>query len=501
MRSAPHLLGLDIGSSSIKAALLNSTTGALVASATVPEANELEINSPRTGWAEQPPEMWWYSVKEAIRKLARKNPTEIGSIAAIGISYQMHGLVLVNERNEALRPSIIWCDSRAVSIGEQALNTLGKDFCLSRLFNSPGNFTASKLRWVIENEPEVVKKARHFMLPGDFIALKLTGKAQTTASGLSEGILWDFIKETPSSELMSNYGISPELVPEIVPTFAVQSQILPEIAKELGLPPTAVVSYRSGDQQNNALSLNVLNPGELAATAGTSGVIVGVGSEKRSDPNSRVNIFLHVNHTPKAPRYCTLLCINGTGILNSWLRSNGAAGMPYKEMDTIAENVPVGSEGLSILPYGNGAERSLGNRFPGASMHGIEFTRHTRAHLFRAAQEGIVFSLVYGLEIMNQIGIQPTMIRAGRANMFLSPLFREAFATTTGATLELFDTDGAQGAARGSGFGAGIFKSPADAFESLVPLNKIQPSAEKASAYKDAYSRWKGHLIASLSQR
>ena len=416
-------------------------------------------------------------------------------VKAIGISYQMHGLVCVDKELKPLRDAIIWCDSRAVPYGERAFSELGSELCLSHLLNSPGNFTASKLAWVKENEPELFEKIHKIMLPGDFIALKLSGVCNTTASGLSEGMLWDFKENRPTKFLMDYFGFPESVLPEVVPTFSVQSQVSRAAAEELGLQEGTPICYRAGDQPNNALSLNVFNPGEIAATAGTSGVVYGVLGNVNYDPKSRVNTFAHVNHTAEANRLGVLLCINGTGILNAWMRRTVAPeGISYAEMNEMMAAVPIGSEGVSVIPFGNGAERVLENREVGASIHGINFNKHTKAHLMRAAQEGIVFSFCYGMEIMRQMGMQIQKIHAGKANMFLSDIFRQTLASTSGATIELLETDGSVGAAKGAGMGCGFYKDHDEAFASLKRLAVIEPDLARRDEYLAAYERWKSLL-------
>ncbi len=441
-------LGYDIGSSSIKCAIFDCEGGKTIARGSHP-AEEMQIEAPRQGWAEQDPEVWWSYVATLTRQLVHQNKIDPMRIQTIGISYQMHGLVLVDEDLRVLRPSIIWCDSRAVDIGRQAFENLGNEFCLRRLLNSPGNFTASKLRWVKENEAEVYKKVYKAMLPGEFIAMKLTGDVITTVSGLSEGIYWDFKKNGVSTELLEHFQIEESLLPEVRPTFSIQGHVTKSAAQELGLREGISVAYRAGDQPNNAFSLGVLDPGEAAATAGTSGVVYAVADKITCDMKSRVNPFAHVNHSSDQPRLGVLLCINGTGILNSWLRRNVAAGLSYDEINASAATIEVGSEGLAVIPFGNGAERILENRNIGCQILGLDFNRHSQAHLLRASQEGIAFSFKYGLEIMQEMGMHVGVIRAGHANMFLSPLFRQTLADITGAMIELYDTDGAEGAARG----------------------------------------------------
>lgn len=494
-----YLLGYDIGSSSVKASLVNAETGKCVSSAFYPKA-EAAILAVRPGWAEQDPQNWWENLKLSTQAVLSESGVSPDMIAAIGISYQMHGLVCVDKDQKVLRPAIIWCDSRAVPYGQKAFETLGKTQCLSRLLNSPGNFTASKLAWIKENEPEVYERIYKIMLPGDYVAMKLTGDICTTVSGLSEGMFWDFQANDVAEFLMDYYGFDRSLIADIKPTFAEQGRVGTWAAKELGLKEGTPVTYRAGDQPNNALSLNVFNPGEIASTAGTSGVVYGVNGAVNYDPKSRVNTFAHVNHTSEETRLGVLLCINGTGILNSWVKRNVAPeGISYNDMNALAAQAPVGSAGISILPFGNGAERMLENKEIGCSICGMNFNLHGKQHIVRAAQEGIVFSFKYGIDIMEQMGIPVQKIHAGHANMFLSPVFRETLAGVTGAVIDLYDTDGSVGAAKGAGIGAGIYKNNTEAFATLEKLEVIEPNVTERAAYADAYARWKSELEKSMS--
>lgn len=489
-----YLLGFDVGSSSVKASLVDADSGVCVASAFYPE-KEAPIIAVRKGWAEQEPEMWWENAKLSFKKVMSDSSVKGEDIKAIGISYQMHGLVCVDKELNVLRPSIIWCDSRAVPYGEDAFRNIGPDKCLSHLLNSPGNFTAAKLAWVKANEPEVFSKIYKFMLPGDYLAMKLSGIVNTTISGLSEGMLWDFKTQDVASFLFEYYGFDRSLVADIVPTFSVQSEVSAAAAAETGLKEGTPISYRAGDQPNNALSLNVFNPGEIASTAGTSGVVYGVLGDINYDKKSRVNTFAHVNYTRDTCRLGVLLCINGTGILNAWVRRNIAPeGISYSDMNNCMASVPIGSDGVSIIPFGNGAERVLENREIGCSIHGVNFNKHGKAHLMRAAQEGIVFSFCYGMEVMQQMGMDIRKIHAGRANMFLSKLFRDTLAGVSGATIELYETDGSVGAAKGAGIGCGIYKNHNEAFATLKQLAVIEPDEKNRSAYLQAYAEWKEKL-------
>jgi len=492
-----YLLGFDIGSSSVKVSMIDGKNGNCVASSFHPK-QEMKITAHKAGWAEQEPELWWQNLKLALADVLSESKVNPENILSIGISYQMHGLIMVDMNHEVIRPSIIWCDSRASAIGDKAFAEIGGQRCLTNLLNSPGNFTASKLKWVKDNEPKLYSRVYKIMLPGDYIAMKLSGEIQTTVSGLSEGIMWDFKENSLANLLFENYGFSSDIIPEIVPTFAVQSQVSAKVASELGLSVKTTISYRAGDQPNNALSLNVLNPGEIATTAGTSGVVYGVSEEIKYDLQSRVNTFAHVNYTKEKPRLGVLLCINGTGILNAWLKRMVGENLSYEEMNKLASEIAIGSNGISVLPFGNGAERVLNNKNIGSVLSGINFNIHQKGHILRAAQEGIVFSFKYGMDIMQNIGINASVIRAGKANMFLSPVFRDTLAGITGATIELYNTDGAVGAARGAGVGSGYYKSFNEAFSNLKKLETIDPDNSKKAEYQEAYEKWSEALKKQL---
>lgn len=494
-----YLLGYDIGSSSVKAALVEAESGNCVASDFFPKT-EAPIKAAGPGLAEQNPADWWSYLKGATASVLASSGVDPHEIKAIGISYQMHGLVAVDRDMNLLRDAIIWCDSRGVPYGKKAFNEIGNEKCLSHLLNSPGNFTASKLAWVKEHEPEVFEKIYKIMLPGDYIAWKLTGYLCTNPEGLSEYMLWDFAENGPARFLMDYFGFDESILPPVQPTFSEQGKVTAAAAAELGLAEGTPVTYRAGDQPNNALSLNVFEPGEVASTAGTSGVVYGINGTVDYDSLSRVNNFAHVNHTADAPRVAVMTCINGTGILNSWIKRNVAPeGISYAAMNDLAAEVPAGALGVSVLPFGNGAERVLENRDPGCSILGINFNIHDRRHIIRAAQEGIVFSFMYGMEIMQGIGMEIKRIHAGHANMFLSPIFRQTLADVSGASIDLFDTDGAVGAARGAGMGAGVYASAAEAFASLKRIATVNPGPD-AEAVKAAYALWKKRLEAVMAQ-
>ncbi|MCW3467472.1 xylulokinase [Chitinophaga nivalis] len=488
-----YFIGYDIGSSAIKAALLQADTGSCIAAATSPE-REMPIQVQQPGWAEQEPESWWQEVIHATRLLQQQYPFDPAQVKGIGIAYQMHGLVCVDHQQQVLRPAIIWCDSRAVNTGEQALQALGADYCLSHLLNAPGNFTAAKLRWVQENEPPIYERIHRVMLPGDFIAMKLTGEATTTVSGLSEGICWDYLHQQVAHPLLHYFQIDEQLLSPIVPTFGIQGYVTATAAAALGLAPGTPVTYRAGDQPNNAFSLQVMQPGEAAATAGTSGVVYAVHDKNTTDPQSRVNTFVHVNNDITHTRNGVLMCLNGTGIANSWLK-NILGDVTYPAMNDIAAAAPPGAGGIQLFPFGNGAERILGNKSIGATVSGLDFNRHNRAHLLRAVQEGIAFGLHYGMGIMREMGLDIHRVRAGHANMFLSPLFCEVFANTTGVSIELFNTDGAQGAARGAAIGAGNI-TPEQAFRGMHRKAVVEPVAALQAQYRDIYGNWLQRLSA-----
>jgi xylulokinase len=482
------LLGIDVGTSSIKVSVVDSQTQQCIASAQFPDT-ESEIKSLQPGWAEQSPEMWWQHVQEAIKRVGNSGNINLRDAGAIGIGYQMHGLVVVNKEQAVLRDSIIWCDSRAVPFGEKAFEAIGEQKSLSHLLNSPGNFTAAKLAWVKEYEPEVYESIYKIMLPGDYIAMKLTGEVTTSPSALSEGVFWDFREESLSDDVIDYFQFNTSFIPQIKPVFSEHGRVQKSVAEALGLKEGIPVTYKAGDQPNNALSLNVLQPGEVAATAGTSGVIYGVSDQLTYDKQSRVNTFAHVNHTGAEKRLGILLCINGTGILNRWVRDTMSPGLSYPQMNAEAAKIPAGSNGLKVLPFGNGAERMLNNKIIGAHFHGIDLNIHTRSHIFRASQEGIAFAFRYGLDIMRENEMNPTVIRAGKANMFYSEVFTEAFVNATGVPVELYNSDGSAGAAIGAGIGAKAFNNEQEAFSKMKRIQLIEPDNQEV--YNGLYEEWK----------
>jgi len=490
-----YLLGIDIGTSSIKVSVVATATQKSIASAQYPE-EETPIKSTAPGWAEQSPMDWWHNTQQAILKLNALQTFNPKEIKAIGIGYQMHGLVVVDKNQEVLRDAIIWCDSRAVELGNQAFDSIGHEKSLSNLLNSPGNFTASKLAWVKQNEPQIFDKIDKIMLPGDFIAMKLTGEITTSISALSEGVFWDFQKNQISEDVMNHYGLSRDVIPEIKPLFSSHGEVREGVASLLGLTAGIPVAYKAGDQPNNALSLNVLQPGEVAATAGTSGVIYGVSDELTYDKQSRVNTFAHVNYNVEKPLTGVLLCINGTGSMYRWAKHTFAPYLSYNELNHIAAQAPIGSKALRALPFGNGAERMLNNKYTGAQFVGIDLNTHQQSHIFRAVQESIAFAFRYGLDIMRENGMQPKVIRAGKANLFLSDLFAQTFVDVTNVPVELYDNDGSVGAALGAGIGAGIFNNANEAFTGQEVKKYIEP--KNTQEYEPIYQDWKEILNKQL---
>lgn len=489
------LLGIDIGTSSVKVSVVDANSQKTVASAQYPDT-ESPILAPQPGWAEQDPEMWWQHAQHALSRCNQTKTYNPLDIEAIGISYQMHGLVVVNKNKQVLRNSIIWCDSRAVEIGEQAFAAIGHEKCLSHLLNSPGNFTAAKLAWVKANEPAVYEQIDKIMLPGDYIAMRLTGEVTTSISAMSEGVFYDFISNRLSKDVIDYFGFDEGLFPTLKPVFSSHGELSKEVAEQLQLKAGIPVTYKAGDQPNNALSLNVLQPGEVAATAGTSGVIYGVTDKLNYDQQSRINTFAHVSHTPEEKRLGVLLCINGTGSLNRWVKQLLGTSISYNEMNRIAAEAPVGSAGLRILPFGNGAERILNNKIVGGHINNIDLNIHNQSHIFRAVHEGIACAFRYGLDIMRSNGMSPSVIRAGRANLFLSDVFIQAFVDVTGLPVELYENDGSVGAAIGAGIGAGIYKTPAEAFSKFQKLQVVEPSGK---AMEPVYESWKTLLQNQLN--
>ncbi|MEL1242074.1 xylulokinase [Flavobacterium flavipallidum] len=486
-----YYIGYDIGSSSVKVALVEAATGKKIVAIHEPQ-EEMAILALHNDWAEQDPEMWWEYCCIATKRAIKEANIDASKISGVGISYQMHGLVVVDKEGKSLRNSIIWCDSRAVEIGDKAFGDLGEEQCATHILNSPGNFTASKLAWVKENEPEIYNKIDKYMLPGDFIAFKLTAEINTTKNGLSEGMLWDYKENEVADWLLRYYGIDSSLTPSIVENFTNQCFLNEKGAKESGLPVGIPVVYRAGDQPNNALSLNILKPGEVAATGGTSGVIYAVTDQLKSKETSRINSFVHVNYTNENPTVGKLLCINGAGIQFRWLKNNCHADS-YEEMNRKASKAPIGSDGVVVIPFGNGAERMLNNKNVGSHFLNLNLNKHGNEYLYRAALEGIAFSFVYGMEILKDDNSVINVIRAGNDNLFRSEIFSNTVATLIGHEIEIYNTTGSVGAARAVGlvdgdfekFGENIIKN--DHVMTYMPLQNKEP-------YVKAYENWKKEL-------
>lgn len=494
-----YYLGLDIGSSSIKAALVEISTGKSLGVVQEPK-QEMGMFAQKNGWAEQKPNDWWLHSCNAIKHLKKQHNISRTQIKGIGISYQMHGLVLVDKKGDPLRKSIIWCDSRAVEIGNKAFTNIGKEKCASQLLNSPANFTASKLKWVKENEPDIYNQAYKFMLPGDYIAYRFSNKINTTISGLSEGIFWDFKKDTIADFLLENYDIDKTLIPEIVDTFGIQSLVDEKGEKESEIAAGTPIYYRAGDQPNNALSLNVFNPGEVAATGGTSGVFYAVTDSLSAKESSRVNNFAHVNYKRgAAKRIGKLLCINGAGIQYRWLLHNLAV-TSYEEMNKLASQIPIGSDGVCLIPFGNGAERMLNNKEIGTRIVNMNLNNHHKGHMCRASLEGIAFSFVYGMEILKSDGIKAKVIRAGNDNLFRSEIFANTVATLIQQEIEIYNTTGAIGAARAANLHTGNFESFGKAIMDNDHVMTFMPFKDQ-KPYQDAYSNWKKELELILNNK
>ena len=492
------LLGIDVGTSSIKIAVVDAHSQECITVIQYPET-ETGITALQKGWAEQNPEMWWEHVQLAILKAHAQKKYNPKDISAIGIAYQMHGLVCVDKNQQVLRDSIIWCDSRAVDLGNAAFDAIGHEKSLQHLLNSPGNFTAAKLAWVKENEPDKFELIDKIMLPGDFIAMKLTGTITTTIPSLSEGVFYDFKEKQLSTDVFNYFGFDTSIIPEIKDVFTTHGTVSSSMAEKLLLKEGVQVSYKAGDQPNNALSLNVMEPGEVAATAGTSGVIYGVSDQLVFDQQSRINSFAHVNYLVDEPKIGVLLCINGTGILNSWIKKICGNNLSYQQMNEAAAAIEPGSNGLQMLPFGNGAERMLQNKMVQGHLHNIDFNVHSTAHLFRAAQEGIAFAFRYGLDIMRENGMRPSVIRAGKANMFLSDVFTQCFVNATNIPVELHNCDGSVGAAKGAGIGAGFYKTAKEAFTNTNSIQLINPT--QPELYDNLYQEWKQLLQNNINSK
>lgn len=497
-----YLLGFDIGSSSIKGALIDAESKKTIRVVSAPD-REMPIDSPDRGFAEQDPEMWWKYVCRCSNMLMEHHPEAKNRIGAIGLTYQMHGLVLTDDEGKVLRSSVIWCDSRAVSTGRELEEKLDANAFLGSHYNVPGNFTFSKLRWVQKHQPDIFEQSEKFMLPGDYIAFRMTGEIRTSYTGLSEAILWNFKEGKANEDLLRQWDMDPRLIPGHAPSFATQGYVHATAREELGLDSGGKipVSYRSGDQPNNAWSLNVNEPGVMAGAGGTSGVLYGISEDPVIDLTQRTNSFAHVNYEPERPRIGVLLCINGAGILYSWIRKNiTGSDFSYDELERRATSVAPGADGLQFLPFGNGAERMLQNKPVQAHLMQLDLNRHRQDHIIRAGLEGVGFAFVYGYEIMKGLGLASDILRVGNDNLFLSGIFSGLISAMTGMRIEIREATGAVGAALGAGVGAGIYTSPQDAMKDSAVLQTVIPDPELQELYRPYYKLWKTELNNKLEK-
>lgn len=461
-------LGIDVGTSSVKVSIVGED-GVILASATAPASSERAINSPNPNWAEQNPEDWWEDAQQAILNLPLEARLQV---EAIGIAYQMHGLVLVDSQFQPVRPSIIWCDGRNIQESQILAESLGLDALENRLLNKPGTLTLAKLAWVAEHEPETLAKAHTFGLPGDFIAYKLTGEWSTTKSGYSEMVGWDFGASIPFEEGFRKAGWKLPL-PEARPNLEEGAPIQKVIAEKLGLPPSARVTYRAGDQPNNAFGLGVLQQGETAISAGTSGVLYGIGD---SSPglHEGINRFLHVNS-----QIGVLMCLNGVGSALAFARRTWFQNQSYEALSELAsqanpENCPY------FFPFGNGAERILSERaFSGFTE--LDFNRHNLPELARSVFEGIAFAYRLGSEKMEKAGCLSKVVNGTESGLLKSSFFAQLLANELQVELILSEGDGSTAAARGAALGIKkILPKPA-------PLKRYLPTSP---ANHERFSHW-----------
>ena len=481
-----YVIGIDVGTGGTRAVLVDEK-GAVLASAT---HEHLPFASPQNGWAEQDPHDWWNACKQALGKLLEESAVQKTEIAAIGLTGQMHGAVLLDENDEVLRHALIWCDQRTQEECDELDKTVGTKR-LVELTSNPAltNFTLTKLMWVRTHEPEIWKRFRSFLLPKDYIRLQLTGVRATDVSDASGTLLLDVANRRWSQEMLKATRLDARCLPQLFESQQVVGTITAHAALETGLAEGTPVVAGAGDQAAGAIGMGIVKAGDVSATIGTSGVVFAATDQPFLDPQGRLHTFCHA--IPN--RWHVMGVTQAAGLSLRWFRDtfgivNGVTESPYESLSREASAIPAGADGVLWAPYLMG-ERTphLDSEVRGALI-GLAAS-HGRGHIIRAILEGVAFSLKDTLTIFAEIGVPVNDIRLGGGGA-LSPLWRQIQADVYAKPVSQLKAE--QGAAHGAavlaGVGAGLWTSVDDACSRFVRIASIvEPMKQSSEKLQSQY--------------
>ncbi|MFL6335582.1 MAG: xylulokinase [Pyrinomonadaceae bacterium] len=480
------LLGIDVGTGGSRALVVDES-GRVVASATVEHE---PFASPRTGWAEQDARDWWRASEAAVREVLQADGVSAEEIACVGLTGQMHGAVLLDERDEPLRPSIIWCDVRTHEQCRALTEQVGAER-LIQLVSNPAleGFTLPKMLWVREREPEVWGRVRSVLLPKDYVRLRLTGEKATDVADASGTLLFDVTHRKWSDEMLELAGLDRSLLPRAFESSEITGRVSAEGAKATGLLEGTPVVAGAGDQAAGAVGMGIVRPGAVSATIGTSGVVFAATDRPALDPKGRVHTFCHA--VPE--RWHVLGVSQGAGLSLRWFRDQFGAGAddgrdPYERLGEEADTVPPGADGVLWAPYLMGERTPHLDPHARAALVGLNAS-HRRAHVVRAILEGVAFSLRDTFTIFEEMGVPVESIRLGGGGA-RSRVWRQIQADVYGREVELVEADegAAYGAALLAGVGGGAWTSVDDACAAAVRVReRTRPDAEGKRVMDESY--------------
>lgn len=493
MTEQKFLLGVDISTTGAKALLIDPA-GQVIASATSP----LTLQIPNPLWSEQDPEQWWQGIKNSIRQVLVESQVDPASVVAVGLTGQMHGLVMLDESGLVLRPAILWNDQRTGSQCDRIRERIG----LKRLIQTTGNdaltgFTAPKILWVQENEPHIFTRTRHILLPKDFIRYQLTGEYGMDKAGGSGTILFDLCARTWSEELLEDLDLPPEWFPPTYEGPQVSGQISQLASAQTGLRAGTPVVGGAGDQAAQATGVGAVEPGKIALTLGTSGVVFAPTESALIEPHGRLHAFCHA--LPGRWHFMGVM-LSAAGSLQ-WYRDTIAPEMSFDALVDEAARITPGSEGLLFLPYLTGERTPHPDPYARGAWVGLT-VRHERAHMTRSILEGVAFGLKDCFELIRKAGqgdIDQVRVSGGGAK---SRLWKQILADVLGVELVTVNTtEGAAfGAALLAGVGAGLYSSVPEACQQMIKITGSTFPSGEGEAYQEYYPRYRALYPALAGQ-